>query len=84
MAGSAHGQEADVITYQGFYDYIQQYVDRNTIVGADASMNYFGSLLLDVPSPGGFIVAGSRTARRGPVDPEPLTTGSTACDICHP
>ncbi|MER5473152.1 thiamine pyrophosphate-dependent enzyme [Streptomyces sp. NPDC002935] len=52
-------EKADVITYQGFYDYIQQYVDRNTIVGADASMNYFGSLLLDVPSPGGFIVQSS-------------------------
>jgi indolepyruvate decarboxylase len=51
--------EADVITYQGFYDYIQQYVDRNTIVGADASMNYFGSLLLEVPSPGGFVVQSS-------------------------
>ncbi|MFF4540248.1 alpha-keto acid decarboxylase family protein [Streptomyces aureus] len=50
---------ADVITYQGFYDHIQQYVDRNTIVGADASMNYFGSLLLDVPSPGGFVVQSS-------------------------
>lgn len=51
--------DANVITYQGFYDYIQQYVDTNTIVGADASMNYFGSLLLDVPSPGGFIVQSS-------------------------
>jgi indolepyruvate decarboxylase len=52
-------EKAEVITYQGFYDYIQRYVDRNTIVGADASMNYFGSLLLDVPSPGGFIVQSS-------------------------
>ncbi|MFF3414774.1 alpha-keto acid decarboxylase family protein [Streptomyces sp. NPDC002698] len=52
-------EKAEVITYQGFYDYIQQYVDRNTIVGADASMNYFGSLLLDVPGPGGFIVQSS-------------------------
>ncbi|MER5397409.1 thiamine pyrophosphate-dependent enzyme [Streptomyces sp. NPDC002599] len=52
-------EKAEVITYQGFYDYIQQYVDRNTIVSADASMNYFGSLLLDVPSPGGFIVQSS-------------------------
>ncbi|MEU5364560.1 thiamine pyrophosphate-dependent enzyme [Streptomyces sp. NPDC005925] len=54
--------EADVITYQGFYHYIQQYVDKNTIVGADASMNYFGSLLLDVPSPGGFVVQSSYSA----------------------
>ncbi|WP_328665142.1 alpha-keto acid decarboxylase family protein [Streptomyces sp. NBC_00328] len=52
-------EKAELITYQGFYDYIQRYVDRNTIVGADASMNYFGSLLLDVPSPGGFIVQSS-------------------------
>ncbi|MEU3340554.1 alpha-keto acid decarboxylase family protein [Streptomyces sp. NPDC002144] len=54
--------DTDVITYQGFYDYIQQYIDRNTIVGADASMNYFGSLLLDVPNPGGFIVQSSYSA----------------------
>ncbi|MET8856351.1 thiamine pyrophosphate-dependent enzyme [Streptomyces sp. NPDC004579] len=52
-------EKADVITYQGFYDCVQQYVDRNTIVGADASMNYFGSLLLDVPGPGGFVVQSS-------------------------
>jgi indolepyruvate decarboxylase len=49
----------DVITYQGFYNFIQQYIDENTIVGSDASMNYFGSLLLDVPSQGGFIVQSS-------------------------
>ena len=36
----------DEITYQGFYDFIPQYIDGNTIVGSDASMNYFGSLLL--------------------------------------
>ncbi|MGV9273691.1 alpha-keto acid decarboxylase family protein [Streptomyces griseosporeus] len=54
--------EADVITYQGFYSYIQQYIDRNTIVGVDASMNYFGSLLLDVPDPGGFVVQSSYSA----------------------
>ncbi|MEU6147894.1 thiamine pyrophosphate-dependent enzyme [Streptomyces sp. NPDC047081] len=51
--------DADVITYQGFYNYVQQYIDTNTIVGADASMNYFGSLLLDVPGPGGFVVQSS-------------------------
>jgi indolepyruvate decarboxylase len=50
---------ADEITYQGFYNFIQQYIDNNTIVGSDASMNYFGSLLLDVPSQGGFIVQSS-------------------------
>lgn len=51
--------ETAVITYQGFYNYIQQYIDTHTIVSADASMNYFGSLLLDVPSPGGFVVQSS-------------------------
>ncbi|WP_410592752.1 alpha-keto acid decarboxylase family protein [Amycolatopsis sp. lyj-23] len=50
------------ITYQGFYEFIQQYIDENTIVGADASMNYFGSLLLEVPSQGGFIVQSSYSA----------------------
>ncbi|MEU3844567.1 thiamine pyrophosphate-dependent enzyme [Streptomyces sp. NPDC028635] len=54
--------DTDVITYQGFYNYIQQYVDRDTIVGADASMNYFGSLLLEVPGPGGFVVQSSYSA----------------------
>ncbi|MER5546770.1 thiamine pyrophosphate-binding protein [Streptomyces sp. NPDC002589] len=50
---------SDVITYQGFYNFIQQYIDRKTIVSADASMNYFGSLLLDVPGLGGFVVQSS-------------------------
>lgn len=50
------------ITYQGFYEFIQQYIDENVIVGADASMNYFGSLLLEVPSQGGFIVQSSYSA----------------------
>lgn len=49
----------DEITYQGFYDFIQPYIDKNTIVGSDASMNYFGSLLLDVPGGGGFVVQSS-------------------------
>jgi indolepyruvate decarboxylase len=49
----------DEITYQGFYDFIQRYVDEKTIVGSDPSMNYFGSLLLDVPSPGGFVAQSS-------------------------
>ena len=53
---------ADEITYQGFYNFIQQYIDKDTIVGSDASMNYFGSLLLDVPSPGGFVVQSSYSA----------------------
>ncbi|HEY1571190.1 MAG TPA: thiamine pyrophosphate-dependent enzyme [Pseudonocardiaceae bacterium] len=50
---------ADDITYQGFYDFIQRYIDKNTIVGSDASMNYFGSLILDVPGPGAFIAQSS-------------------------
>jgi indolepyruvate decarboxylase len=49
----------DSITYEGFYGFIQQYIDKDTIVGSDASMNYFGSLLLDVPSPGAFIAQSS-------------------------
>jgi indolepyruvate decarboxylase len=50
---------SEIITYQGFYDFIQRYVDRNTVISADASMNYFGSLLLDVSDPGGFVVQSS-------------------------
>ncbi len=50
------------ITYQGFYDTIPQYIDKNTILGADASMNYFGSLLLKVPAARGFIVQSSYSA----------------------
>lgn len=50
---------ADEITYQGFYSYIQQYIDKNTIVGSDPSLNYFGSILLDVPSQGGFVAQSS-------------------------
>ena len=56
---TANVGSADPITYQGFYNFIQQYIDENTIVGSDASMNYFGSLLLDVPGAGGFIAQSS-------------------------
>jgi indolepyruvate decarboxylase len=49
----------DEITYQGFYDVLPPYIDKNTIVGSDASMNYFGSLLLRVPTAGGFIAQSS-------------------------
>ena len=56
--GSAVGS-ADEITYQGFYDFMQQYVDENTVVSSDASMNYFGSLLLHVPSQGAFVAQSS-------------------------
>ncbi|WP_037578033.1 alpha-keto acid decarboxylase family protein [Phaeacidiphilus oryzae] len=47
------------ITYQGFYDFMQQYINRHTLIGADASMNYFGSLLLKVVGAGGFVVQSS-------------------------
>ncbi|GAA2903633.1 pyruvate decarboxylase [Actinoplanes cyaneus] len=50
------------ITYQGFYEVIPQYIDEYTIVGSDASLNYFGSLLLKVPSAGGFVAQSSYSA----------------------
>ncbi|MBB2753927.1 UNVERIFIED_ORG: indolepyruvate decarboxylase [Rhizobium aethiopicum] len=53
---------AGEITYQGFYDFIQQQIDENAIVGADASLNYFGSLLLEVGARRGFIVQSSYSA----------------------
>lgn len=52
----------DEITYQGFYDFIPEYIDNNTIIGSDASLNYFGSLLLEVRTPGGFIAQSSYSA----------------------
>jgi indolepyruvate decarboxylase len=52
----------DEIGYPGFYDFIASYVDANTIAGADASLNYFGSILLKVPAQGGFIVQSSYSA----------------------
>jgi indolepyruvate decarboxylase len=52
----------DAISYQGFYEFVQQYIDKNTIVDSDASLNYFGSLLLNVPSAGGCIVQASYSA----------------------
>jgi indolepyruvate decarboxylase len=50
------------ITYQGFFDFIQKYVDENTIVGCDASMSYLGSLLLHVPAQGAFMAQSSYSA----------------------
>jgi indolepyruvate decarboxylase len=50
------------ITYQGFYDMIAGYVEKNTIIGSDASMNYFGSLLVKVPLARGFIAQSSYSA----------------------
>lgn len=45
----------DPITYQGFYDFIPQFIDENTILGSDASLNYFGSILLRVAAQRGFV-----------------------------
>jgi indolepyruvate decarboxylase len=50
---------AGKITYSGFYDVIPRYIDKNTIIGSDASLNYFGSLLLKVPTAGAFIAQSS-------------------------
>jgi indolepyruvate decarboxylase len=52
----------DQITYQGFYDVIANYIDRHTIVGSDPSLNYFGSLLLKVGAPRGYIAQPSYSA----------------------
>jgi indolepyruvate decarboxylase len=49
----------DEITYPGFYEAIARHVDGDTIVGSDASLNYFGSLLLKVPAAGGFVAQSS-------------------------
>lgn len=38
----------DKLDYQGFYDAVAKYVDADMILGCDASLNYFGSLLLKV------------------------------------
>ncbi|GLT17675.1 pyruvate decarboxylase [Vibrio zhanjiangensis] len=45
------------ISYQGFYEFIRskQYINDQTIVGSDASLNFFGSMLLEVGTPRGFI-----------------------------
>jgi indolepyruvate decarboxylase len=56
-----HGSHEN-ITYQGFYDVVPAYIDDNTVIASDASMNYFGSLLLTVPAAGGFIVQSSYSA----------------------
>ena len=50
------------ISYQGFYDFIQPHIDDNIIVGADASLNYFGCIGLKVPAKGGFIAQSSYSA----------------------
>lgn len=48
------GHLADRITYQGFYDFIPKYITDKTIIGSDASMNYFGTLLLKVGAERGY------------------------------
>jgi indolepyruvate decarboxylase len=55
----AVAQDGDEITYQGFYDFIPEYIGEDTIIGCDASMNYFGNLFLKVPTPGAFIAQSS-------------------------
>lgn len=59
---SATSDLEDAITYQGFFDFIPQYIEDGMILGSDASMNYFGSLLLKVPASGGFIAQPSYSA----------------------
>ncbi|MEU0886124.1 thiamine pyrophosphate-dependent enzyme [Lentzea sp. NPDC005914] len=59
VRGAPTTDPTDPITYQGFYDFIQQHVDKDTIVGSDSSLNYFGSLLLDVPGQGAFVAQSS-------------------------
>jgi len=56
------GNLTEEITYQGFYDLVRYYIDGNTIVGSDASLNYFGSMLLKIAAPRGFIVQSSYSA----------------------
>jgi indolepyruvate decarboxylase len=47
------------ITYQGFYDFIPKYITETTIIGSDASMNYFGTLLLKVGAARGYFAQSS-------------------------
>lgn len=49
------------ITYQGFYDFLQNrpYINDQTLLGSDASLNYFGSLFLKVGAPRGYIAQSS-------------------------
>lgn len=52
---------SEQVTYQGFYDFIPQYIDKNTIIGGGTSLNYFGTMLLNVGTPGGFIAQAAYT-----------------------
>jgi indolepyruvate decarboxylase len=53
------GNPDDPITYQGFYDFIQPYIDGDTIIGSDPSLNYFGTMLLKVGAERGYIAQSS-------------------------
>lgn len=48
------GKLDDSITYQGFYEFIPRYITDKTLIGSDASMNYFGTLLLKVGAARGY------------------------------
>lgn len=50
------------ITYQGFYDFIPDFIPKNSILGSDASLNYFGSILYKVGAKGSFIIQSSYSA----------------------
>jgi indolepyruvate decarboxylase len=53
------GNENDRITYQGFFDFIPPYIDKDTIIGSDPSLNYFGTMLLKVAAERGYIAQSS-------------------------
>jgi indolepyruvate decarboxylase len=50
---------ADLITYEGFYDFIPPYIDKHTIIGSDPSLNYFGTMRLKVGAERGYIAQSS-------------------------
>lgn len=49
----------DPISYQGFYEFIPKYITDDILVGSDASMNYFGTLLLKVGAARGYFAQAS-------------------------
>lgn len=55
VAGAGGTEPNAAISYEGFYGFIAPYIDRNTVIGSDPSLNYFGSLLLEVTAPRGYI-----------------------------
>ena len=52
----------DPICYQGFYDVLPRWIDKNILISCDASLNYFGCILLKVPAQGGCILQASYSA----------------------